>query len=196
MTMVLDGRAVAILATDGFEFSELVGPRRLLEQAGARVDVVSLERRPIRGWKGGDWHGAVPVEAVLADVDPKDYDALVLPGGVINPDRLRMRPEAVEFVRRMATEGKPVAAICHGPWMLIDAGVVEGRRVTSWRSLRRDLENAGARWEDSPVVCDGNLITSRQPDDVEPFAQAVIDLLQQHPHAELDQAPVVTPTLQ
>ncbi|HZH43934.1 MAG TPA: type 1 glutamine amidotransferase domain-containing protein [Lysobacter sp.] len=194
--MVLDGRAVAILATDGFEFSELAEPRRLLEEAGARVDVVSLEKRPIRGWKDADWHDAVEVEAVLAEVDPDDYDALVLPGGVINPDKLRQHPEAIEFVRRMATEGKPVAAICHGPWTLIDAGVVEGRRVTSWPSLRRDLENAGARWEDSPVVCDGNLITSRKPDDIELFAQALIDVLQQHPHAELDVSPVVTPTLQ
>lgn len=181
MTMQLDGRTVAILATDGFEYSELTGPRRLLEEAGARVDVVSLEKRPIRGWQHGEWH----------------QTALVLPGGVINPDTLRQHPEAIEFVRRMAAQGKPVAAICHGPWTLIDAGLVEGRRVTSWPSLRRDLENAGAHWEDSPVVRDGILITSRKPDDVEVFTQTLIDALQQRPQPGSEAAAIAAPvTLQ
>lgn len=197
MTMQLDGRTVAILATDGFEYSELTGPRRLLEEAGARVDVVSLEKRPIRGWQHGEWHQTVDAEAALAEVEPKDYDALVLPGGVINPDTLRQHPEAIEFVRRMAAQGKPLAAICHGPWTLIDAGLVEGRRVTSWPSLRRDLENAGAHWEDSPVVRDGILITSRKPDDVEVFTQTLIDALQQRPQPGSEAAAIAAPvTLQ
>ena len=136
-------------------------------------------------------------EAALAEVEPKDYDALVLPGGVINPDTLRQHPEAIEFVRRMAAQGKPVAAICHGPWTLIDAGLVEGRRVTSWPSLRRDLENAGAQWEDSPVVRDGILITSRKPDDVEVFTQTLIDALQQRPQPGSEAAAIAAPvTLQ
>ncbi|MEI7037596.1 type 1 glutamine amidotransferase domain-containing protein [Fulvimonas yonginensis] len=174
----LNGRAVAVLATDGFEYSELTEPKRLLEEAGAEVTVVAPgDAREIRGWKGGDWAGSVPVDMKLEEADPSDFDALVLPGGVINPDKLRTQPAALDLVRAFAASGKTVAAICHGPWTLINAGQVEGRKLTSWPSLRQDLENAGAQWEDREVVRDGNLITSRKPDDIPAFANAVIEAL-------------------
>ncbi len=174
----LTGRSVAILATDGFEHSELTEPKRLLEEAGAQVEVIAPgDADRIKGWKGADWAGSVPVDVKLADADATDFDALVLPGGVINPDKLRTLPAAVELVRAFAVSGKPVAAICHGPWTLINADQVKGRKLTSWPSLRTDLENAGAQWEDSEVVRDGNLITSRKPDDIPAFANALIDTL-------------------
>jgi len=174
----LTGRAIAVLATDGFEYSELTEPKRLLEEAGADVQVIAPgDAREIKGWKGGDWAGSVPVDMKLEDADAADFDALVLPGGVINPDKLRTQPAAVELVKAFASAGKTVAAICHGPWTLINAGQVDGRKVTSWPSLRQDLENAGAKWEDREVVRDGNLITSRKPDDIPAFADAVIEAL-------------------
>lgn len=174
----LAGRAVAVLATDGFEYSELTEPCRLLKEAGADVQVIAPgDASRIKGWKGGDWAGDVAVDMKLADADAADFDALVLPGGVMNPDKLRLQPEAVELVAAFGKAGKPIAAICHGPWTLIDAGQVEGRKLTSWPSLRKDLENAGARWEDSEVVHDGNLITSRKPDDITAFSRALIDAL-------------------
>ena len=174
----LSGRAIAVLATDGFEYSELTEPKRLLEEAGADVSVVAPgDAKEIKGWKGGDWAGSVPVDIKLSEVDVSDYDALVLPGGVINPDKLRTQPAAVALVQAFAQAGKTVAAICHGPWTLINAGQVDGRKVTSWPSLRQDLENAGAQWEDREVVRDGNLITSRNPDDIPAFANAVIEAL-------------------
>jgi protease I len=174
----LTGRAIAVLATDGFEYSELTEPKRLLEEAGADVQVVAPgDATEIKGWKGGDWAGSVPVDMKLEDVDAADFDALVLPGGVINPDKLRTHPAAVVLVQAFARAGKTVAAICHGPWTLINAGQVDGRKLTSWPSLRQDLENAGAQWEDRDVVRDGNLITSRKPDDIPAFAGAVIEAL-------------------
>ncbi|HEV2538520.1 MAG TPA: type 1 glutamine amidotransferase domain-containing protein [Frateuria sp.] len=174
----LNGRAVAVLATDGFEYSELTEPKRLLEEAGAEVTVIAPgDAKEIKGWKGGDWAGSVPVDVKLSEADVSDYDALVLPGGVINPDKLRTQPAAVELVQAFAQAGKTVAAICHGPWTLINADQVQGRKVTSWPSLRQDLENAGAKWEDREVVRDGNLITSRKPDDIPAFANAVIEAL-------------------
>jgi protease I len=174
----LRGRSIAVLATDGFEHSELTEPKRLLEEAGAEVQVIAPgEARQIKGWKGGDWAGSVPVDIHLDQADAADFDALVLPGGVINPDKLRTQPAAVALVQAFAKAGKPVAAICHGPWTLINAGQVEGRKLTSWPSLRVDLENAGAQWQDSEVVRDGNLITSRKPDDIPAFANALIEAL-------------------
>ena len=174
----LDQRRIAVLATDGFEYSELTEPMRLLEEAGATVQVIAPDGAgQIRGWSGGDWAGAVPVDLALARARAEDFDALVLPGGVINPDQLRLKREAIDFIRAFGEAGKPVAAICHGPWTLIDAGLVMGRKVTSWPSLRTDLENAGAQWQDKPVVADGTLITSRKPDDIPAFAQALIDRL-------------------
>lgn len=175
----LNGRRVAILATNGFEQSELTEPKRLLEEAGAKVDVISpAGAKQIRGWSKKHWGDTVNVDVALEDAQCEDYAALVLPGGVMNPDLLRLEPAAIALIRSFGTAGKPIAAICHGPWTLIDAGLVSGRKVTSWPSLRKDLENAGARWEDSEVVCDGQLITSRKPDDIPAFASAIIDTLE------------------
>jgi protease I len=170
-------KSVAILATDGFEQSELTGPRDGLKAAGFDVQVVSPKPGRIKGWKHTDWGDPVPVDVELSKARPDDYDALVLPGGQMNPDSLRMQPEAVDFVRAFARDGKTLAAICHGPWLLVEAGVAKGREVTSWPSVKTDLVNAGAQWKDAPVVIDGNLITSRKPDDIPAFTEAVIHAL-------------------
>lgn len=172
-----NAKRIAILATDGFEQSELMEPRQRLKDAGYTVEVVSPTEDRIRGWKHKDWGDTVPVDVPLSQASADDYDALVLPGGVINPDRLRMQPEAVEFVRAFDRAGKTVAAICHGPWMLVESGVAKGRDVTSWPSLHTDLENAGARWRDAEVVTDGHLITSRKPEDIPAFTRAVMTAL-------------------
>jgi protease I len=178
MSFNLTGRRIAILATDGFEQSELTEPKRLLEQAGAQTDVIAPGGASrIKGWSKGDWGGQVAVDVALKDATPEPYDALVLPGGVMNPDKLRLEPAAIALIKAFDDAGKPVAAICHGPWTLIDAGLVRNRQVTSWPSLRKDLENAGAHWQDSEVVRDGQLITSRKPDDIPAFADAIIDAL-------------------
>ena len=170
---------VAILATDGFEESELRKPREALDQAGAKTIVISQRSGDIRGWSMRDWGDSVRADATLDQADPDDFDALMLPGGVINPDRLRMDPRAVAFVKAFVDAEKPIAAICHGPWTLINAGGVKGRRMTSWASLEADLTNAGARWVDEPVVTDGNLVTSRRPDDLPAFNEAMIALFAQ-----------------
>ena len=170
-------KRIAILATDGFEQSELMLPRQALKDAGFKVDVLSLKAGSIRGWKDNNWGDEVSVDVELSKASSDDYDALVLPGGVINPDKLRMELAAVDFVRSFDQAGKPVAAICHGPWLLAEAGAVEGRQVTSWPSLHTDLVNAGAEWKDAEVVTDGHIITSRKPDDIPAFNQAIIDAL-------------------
>ena len=167
-------KRIAILASNGFEQSELMDPRESLKTAGYTVDVVSPEAGSIRGWKDKDWGDTVDVDVVLADADPKDYDALVLPGGVINPDKLRMDPAALDFIRAFADADKVIAAICHAPWLLVETGIAKDRDVTSWPSVRTDLENAGGRWRDEAVVEDGNLITSRKPEDIPAFSRAVI----------------------
>lgn len=174
----LNGRRVAVLATDGFEQSELTEPKRLLEEAGATVEVIAPgDAQRIKGWNVKDWGEEVPVDVQLAKADANGYDALVLPGGVINPDKLRTDEKVLGLVKTFAEAGKPIAAICHGPWTLINAGLVKDKKITSWPSLKQDLANAGARWEDSQVVKDGNLITSRKPDDIPAFTQALIDTL-------------------
>lgn len=165
----LANKHVALLATDGFEQSELASPRASLQEAGATVHVIAPEKSTIKGWKGKDWGDDVAVDRQLAEARPEDYDALVLPGGVFNPDTLRLDDGAIAFIRHFVDRDKPIAAICHGPWTLINAGGVGGKRVTSWPSLRVDLENAGANWEDAEVVVDGRLITSRNPDDLPAF---------------------------
>jgi len=176
----LNGRKIAILATDGFEQSELQKPKQLLEEAGAVVHVVSPGgAESIKGWKGGNWGESVKVDIALDKARVADYDALVLPGGVINPDKLRLQEKAIGFIKAFGEAGKPVAAICHGPWTLIDAGLVDGKQITSWPSLKTDLTNAGAQWEDSEVVVDGNLITSRKPDDLPAFCQRLVTEFQQ-----------------
>jgi protease I len=175
MNAPLAGRRVAILATNGFEQSELEEPKKALEAAGARTDVVSPAKEQIRGWKHTDWGTPVAVDVELQGADPAKYDALVLPGGVLNPDALRLVPRAIEFIRSFALASKPIAAICHGPWTLIDAQAVRGRQMTSWPSLRADLENAGAEWVDREVVVDQGLITSRKPDDLPAFNRRMIE---------------------
>jgi len=178
MAQRLKGRQIAILATHGFEQSELIEPKRLLEAEGARVSVISpAKEATIKGWKEKDWGEAVAVDIPLSEADAAGFDALVLPGGVINPDTLRTDQAAVDFIRDVAAAGKPVAAICHGPWLLINSDLANGREVTSWPSLKQDLLNAGARWQDAEVVVDGNLITSRKPDDIPAFSEAVVRAL-------------------
>jgi protease I len=177
MAKNLSGRRIAILATDGFEQSELADPRRALEDAGAATEIVSLRAGNIRGWKNGNWADAFTVDKTVGGANADDYDALVLPGGVMNPDKLRTDADAVRFTRTFFEQGKPVGAICHGPWTLIDAGGVEGRRMTSWPSLRQDLINAGARWTDEEVVVDGDLVTSRKPADIPAFSRHLIEVI-------------------
>lgn len=170
-------KRIAILATNGFEQTELTGPLERLKKAGFDVQVVSPKEGEIKGWKDGDWGDATAVDVKLVDARPDDFHALVLPGGQMNPDVLRMDEAAVAFVRAFDTAGKPLAAICHAPWLLVEAGAAKGRRVTSWPSVRTDLTNAGATWADEEVVVDGHIITSRKPDDVPAFTQAIIDAL-------------------
>jgi len=183
MAKKLDGKRVAIVATDGFEQSELTEPRRALEAAGARTEIVSLRAGKIRGWKSREWGDAFDVDKTVGQANPDDYDALVLPGGVMNPDKLRMDADAVSFVRRFFDDRKPVGAICHGPWTLIDAGVVKGRQMTSYPSLRQDLINAGARWTDAEVVTDKGLVTSRRPDDLPAFNAKLVEEIAEGAHA-------------
>ena len=171
----LNGYRVAILATDGYERSELMTPRGTFREAGAAVDVVSPKSGEIRSWDQTDWGDTVPVDCDVAGASVDDYDVLVLPGGQINPDKLRLEPKAVGFVADFAATGKPLAAICHGPWMLVEADVIRGRAVTSYPSIRTDLVNAGAEWTDQPVVTDGTLITSRNPGDLAAFCAAIAD---------------------
>ena len=170
----LAGKKIAILVENGFEQAELLKPREALDHAGATTVVVSPVSGKVRAWDMKEWGKDVEVDVALSDADPADFDGLQLPGGVMNPDRLRMNPKAVQFVRAFFDAGKPVAAICHAPWSLIEAGVVSGRRLTSWPSLKTDLKNAGAQWVDDEVVRDGNLVTSRKPDDIPAFNREMI----------------------
>jgi deglycase len=172
----LQGLKVAILAANGFEQVELEEPRKALDAAGAETKVVSPEKHKVRGWKSTEWGDQVKVDLQLEKAKAKDFDALLLPGGVLNPDKLRMIPEAVAFVKSFFDSGKPVAAICHGPWTVIEAGEAKGRRITSWPSLRTDLRNAGAEWVDEEMVSDKNLVTSRKPDDIPAFNRGMIAL--------------------
>ena len=171
----LRNKRVAVLAENGFEQSELMEPRKALQEAGAVADVVSPQSGKIKGWKHTNWGDEVAVDRRLDDARPDEYDALLLPGGVMNPDKLRMNPRAVQFVKHFVDTGKPIAAICHGPWPLIEAGGVRGRRVTSWPSLQTDLRNAGAEWVDEEVVTDRGLVTSRKPDDIPAFNRKMIE---------------------
>lgn len=172
---VLTGKKVAILATDGFEQDELFSPLQALKDAGADAQVVSPATGKIKGWKHTDWGKQVKVDLPLAEASPEEFDALVLPGGVMNPDHLRRDPLVLEFVKAFFKAGKPVGAICHGPWTLIDAGVIRGRRVTSYESIQTDLKNAGAEWVDQEVVVDNGLVTSRKPDDLPAFNAKLIE---------------------
>ncbi|MBX3192810.1 MAG: type 1 glutamine amidotransferase [Labilithrix sp.] len=180
----LEGKKVAFVVTDGFEQHELTGPLKALADEGADCDVISPKDGKVKGWKLGDWGDEIEVDVNLKDADASTYDALVLPGGVINPDKLRVMPEVIVFVRKFFDAGKPVGAICHGPWTLIDAGVVEGRTMTSWPSVRTDLVNAGAKWVDAEVVCDDGLVTSRKPEDVPAFSRKLAEEIVEGLHGE------------
>jgi protease I len=175
VTQQLSGKRVAALVDNGFEQSELLEPKKALEAAGARVDVVSPQDPTVKGWQHTDWGQQVSVDRKLDDARADDYDALLLPGGVMNPDKLRMNPKAVAFVRTFVNASKPIAAICHGPWTLIEAGAVNGRKMTSWPSLQTDLKNAGARWVNEECVVDNGLVTSRKPDDIPAFNHKMIE---------------------
>lgn len=175
MASKLNGKKIAILATDGFEQVELTEPRKALDEAGATTVVISPKSGEIKGWKFKEWGDTVKVDKALDDANPNEYDALVLPGGVISPDHLRMEPMAVNFVKQFVGTGRTVAAICHGPWTLVEADVVRGKKVTSWPSVKTDLKNAGANWVDQEVVTDGQFIFSRKPDDIPAFSKAIIE---------------------
>ncbi len=187
MAAELNGRSVAILATDGVEQVELTKPMQALKEAGAQVQVVAPKSGSIQGWNHFDKGDTIKVDQPLDQADPNRFDALMLPGGVINPDQLRLQPKAIEFIRHFVQSGKPIAAICHGPWTLIDAGGVNGKRMTSWPSLQTDLRNAGAQWVDEQVVTDRGLVTSRKPDDIPAFNRKMIEEFRegrhQAPHA-------------
>ena len=175
----LHGVKVAILVTDGFEQVELTEPKNALDGAGAETLIVSPRDDQVRGWNFTDWGKKIPVDLKLDEAKPEDFDALLLPGGVINPDALRIEPKAVAFVKAFFDAGKPVASICHGPWTIIETGAARGRRMTSWPSLKSDLKNAGADWVDEEVTVDRNLVTSRKPEDIPAFNAKMIELFSQ-----------------
>jgi deglycase len=183
MNNSLQNKKVAILATDGFEQSELEGPLDALQTSGARVSIVSLKAGSIQGVEHTEKGKKVPVDLTLEEADPEDFDALVIPGGLYNPDKLRSTPEAVKFVRAFGEAGKPIAAICHGPWLLIEADLVRGRRLTSWPAIQTDLRNAGANWIDEEVVVDNGLVTSRKPDDIPAFNRKMLEEIAEGRHA-------------
>jgi protease I len=182
MKKTLQGKSVAILAADGFEQSELLEPKKALEDAGAEVTIVSLESGKIKGWDEKDWGKSIGVDLTLDEADAADFDALQLPGGVMNPDKLRDDARAVAFVKSFFDAGKPIGAICHGPWTLIEADAVKGRRLTSYSSIRTDLENAGAQWVDEEVVNDNGLVTSRKPADLPAFNAKLIEEIAEGVH--------------
>lgn len=176
MEKKLQGLKIAILVANGFEQSEMTEPRKALEDVGAKTSIISPVDDQVKGWKSKNWGDEFPVEVKLKQAKAEDYDALLLPGGVINPDTLRLLPEAIEFIKSFVNSNKPIAAICHGPWTLINAEAVKGHTLTSWPSIKIDLINAGARWVDQEVVVDGHLVTSRKPDDIPAFNKAMIEL--------------------
>lgn len=175
MKTKLEGKKVAILVADGFEQVEMTGPQEALEAAGAETEIVSPAEKKVKGWEETDWGNKFKVDVPLNDAQAGEYDALLLPGGVMNPDKLRLQPKAIEFIRAFFDAGKPVAAICHGPWTLIDAGVARGRRMTSYPSIKNDLINAGVNWVDEEVVVDNGLVTSRKPSDIPAFNRKMIE---------------------
>ncbi len=178
----LTGKKVAILAANGFEQAELEKPKKALEAAGAETFIVSPSAGEIQGMNHADKGDMFKVDLTLDDADPDDYDSLLIPGGLMNPDELRSTPAAVKFTRAFFEAGKPVSSICHGPWVLIEAGVVKGRKMTSWPAIQSDLKNAGANWVDEEVVCDGGLVTSRKPDDIPAFNAKMIEEIAEGVH--------------
>jgi protease I len=178
----LKGKKIAILVADGFEQVEMTQPREALEEAGADTDLISPADKKVKSWDLTKWGRSFKVDVPLNEARPDEYDAILLPGGVINPDKLRLIPQAVEFIKAFSEAGKPIASICHGPWTLIEAGIVKGRRMTSWPSLRTDLRNAGAEWVDEEVVVDNGLVTSRKPADIPAFNGKVIEEFREGAH--------------
>jgi protease I len=178
----LNGKKVAILVADGFEQVELTSPKQALEQAGAKTQIVSLKSGKVKGWDHTDWGQEFPVDVTVEQANPNDYDALLLPGGVMNPDTLRTSKPAVQFVRSFFAQRKPVAAICHGPWLLVEADVLRGRKVTSYHSIKTDVKNAGANWVDQEVVVDQGLVTSRNPDDLPAFNRKLVEEVAEGQH--------------
>ena len=182
--MKLEGKKVAILATNGFEQSELFEPLEALKNEGAEVHIVSLKKDDIKGWSGENWGKSISVDKTLDEAKETDYNALVLPGGVANPDTLRTDHDALQFIRAFFSSGKPVAAICHAPWLLISADVIKNREVTSYESIKIDIKNAGASWQDKSVVVDSGLITSRNPDDLPDFISKIIEEIREGVHED------------
>ncbi len=176
MSHRLDGKKIAILVANGFEQIELTEPRQALEEAGAKTDIISPEISKVKGWKSKQWGDEFAVDVPLSQAKASAYHALLLPGGVMNPDTLRLDKEAIDFVKEFHKQNKAIAAICHGPWILIDADLAKGHEITSWPSIRLDLINAGAKWVDKEVVIDGKLLTSRKPDDIPAFNEAMLRL--------------------
>lgn len=179
MKKELEGYKVAILVANGFEELEMTKPREALDKAGAKTVLISPEKNTVRSWVNGNWSASYPVDLTLDAAHAANYDALLLPGGQMNPDFLRLNPKAIDFIAQFGKAGKPIAAICHGPWTLINAGLVKGKTVTSWPSIKVDLENAGAKWIDKEVVVDGKLVTSRKPDDIPYFNEAMLKVFEQ-----------------
>lgn len=179
----LEGKKVAILTENGFEEIELTSPKKALEDAGAIVHIVSPQEEKVKGWNHDHWTIELPVDVHVSKANPAEYDALVLPGGVLNPDKLRMNKEAIDFARHFLEEAKPVAAICHGPQLLIETGLLDQREMTSYSSVRTDLENAGANWFDKEVVVDNGLVTSRSPEDLPAFNKKMVEEIAEGQHA-------------
>jgi protease I len=182
MTDIKDAR-ILIIAANGFEQSELEVPRDRLREAGAKVEIASPDGKTIRGWKHKDWGTEVSADLSLADAKESDYTALVIPGGVMNPDQLRVNDDAMKLVKDFLASGKVVAAVCHGPWLLVQADALRGRNATSYPSIRKDLENAGAKWADKEVIVDNGIITSRKPDDLEAFSKKIIEEMREGKHS-------------
>jgi protease I len=188
----LDGKKVAILTENGFEEVELTSPKKALEDAGAEVEIISPQKDKVKAWAHDHWSIELPVDVHIDEANPNDYDALMIPGGVLNPDKMRLNDKCVEFAQHFLGEGKPVAAICHGPQLLIETGMLEGRNMTSYPSVRTDIVNAGAFWNDREVIVDNGLVTSRSPEDLEAFNNKMIEEIKEGQHSPVTRTPSPT----